>query len=59
LEYTRGLLYQAAGRHEEALQWFEEAFTRLKAVASRSAYENSLLKWCEKAVKETRKMLKH
>ena len=59
LEYTRGMLYQAAGRNEDALPCFEAACAQLGATLSPDEAENTLLKLCEKAVKETRKMLKH
>ena len=59
LEYTRGMLYLAADRHEEALQRFETACTRLKAVPSRCDDENSLLKLCEKEATAARKRLQH
>lgn len=57
LEYARGMLYQAADRHEEALQWFEKACTRLKAVPLRYDDENTLLQWCERDATAARKRL--
>ena len=58
LEYERGILYQAADRHEEALQWFEKACTRLKAVPLRYDDENTLLQWCERDAAAARKRLR-